>query len=151
MKTPSENTVVPAVDGKDDPQPSLIVPSRKKILGKKTPKTVAKKLAPTKARKAVKKAARKVTKRAASKLTKRREFPYQTVLKMWNAGKTLETIARATGRYQPKADDPLHGFRVSLTRFHKGVKLNGRLVKLPHRVSRKTLKLATKAGKKASA
>jgi hypothetical protein len=151
MKTPSETTVVPAVDGKDDPQPSFIVPSRKKILGKKTPKTVAKKLAPTKARKAVKKAARKVTKRAASKLTKRREFPYQTVLKMWNAGKTLETIARATGRYQPKADDPLHGFRVSLTRFHKGVKLNGRLVKLPHRVSRKTLKLATKAGKKASA
>jgi hypothetical protein len=151
MKTPSEATVVPVVDGKGEPGPNLTVPSGKKILGKKTPKTVAKKLAPTKARKAVKKAARKVTKRAASKLTKRREFPYQTVLKMWNAGKTLETIARATGRYQPKADDPLHGFRVSLTRFHKGVKLNGRLVKLPHRVSKKTLRLATKAGKKASA
>jgi hypothetical protein len=99
----------------------------------------------------LKKASRKVTKRAASKQTKRREFPYQTVLKMWNAGKTLETIARAVGRYQPKADDPLRGFRVSLTRFHKGVKLNGRLVKLPYRVSRKTLKLAIKAGRKASA
>lgn len=78
-------------------------------------------------------------------------MPYQAVLKMWNAGKTLETIARATGRYQKNADDPLRSFRVSLTRFHKGVKLNGRLVRLPYRVSRKTLKLAVKAGRKASA
>jgi hypothetical protein len=70
---------------------------------------------------------------------------------MWKAGKTLETIARATGRYRKDADDPLRSFRVSLTRFHKGVNLNGRLVKLPYRVSRKTLKLATKAGRKASA
>jgi len=37
-----------------------------------------------------------------------------------------------------------------LTRFHKGVKINGRLVKLPHRVSKKTLKLAVKAGKRAA-
>ena len=99
----------------------------------------------------MKKAARKVTKRAASKQTKRREFPYQTVLKMWNAGKTLETIARAVGRYQPKADDPLRSFRVSLTRFHRGVKLNGRLVKLPYRVSKSSVKIAIKAGKRASA
>ena len=69
---------------------------------------------------------------------------------MWQAGKTLESIARATGRYQSKADDPLRSFRVSLTRFHKGVKLDGRLVKLPYRVSHKTVKLAVKAGKRAS-
>jgi hypothetical protein len=137
MNTPSEATVVPAVDGKEEPEPKLAA--------------VTKKLAPKKARNAVKKAARKATKRAAIKLMNRREFPYQRVLTMWKAGKTLETIARAVGRYQPQADDPLRGFRVSLTRFHKGVKINGRLVKLPYRVSQKTLKLATKAGRKASA
>src|ERR1035438_3968410 len=116
MNTPSEATVVPAVDGKGEPEPKLAA--------------IARKPAPKKARKAVKKAARKATKRAASKLTKPREVPYQRVLKMWKEGKTLETIARAVGRYQKNADDPLRSFRVSLTRFHKGVKLNGRLVKL---------------------
>jgi hypothetical protein len=151
MNTPSETTVVPAVDGKEEAESKLAVPTRRKVSKKKTPNTVTKKVAPKKAWKTVKQAARKKVAKPAIKKQKRREFPYQTILKMWNAGKTLETIARATGRYQPKADDPLHGFRVSLTRFHKGVKLNGRLVKLPHRVSKKTLKLATKAGKKASA
>ena len=137
MNTPSEATVVLAVDGKEEPEPKLAA--------------VARKHAPKKARKAVKKAARKKAIKPAAKKLKRREFPYQQVLKMWQAGKTLETIARATGHYQPKADDPLRSFRVSLTRFHKGVKLDGRLVKLPYRISPKTLKLATKAGKKASA
>jgi hypothetical protein len=122
-----------------------------KVSRKKTPKAVPRKPAPKKARKAVKKAARKKATKTATKKLKRREFPYQRVLKTWNAGKTLETIARATGRYQKNADDPLRSFRVSLTRFHKGVNLNGRLVKLPYRISRKTLKLATKAGRKASA
>jgi hypothetical protein len=149
MNTPSEATVVPAVDGKEEPEPNLAVTSGKKVSGKKTPKTVTKELAPKKARKAVK-VTRRATKLAAKKL-KRREFPYQQVLKMWQAGKTLETIARATGRYQPKADDPLRSFRVSLTRFHKGVKVNGRLVKLPYRVSKSSVKLAVKAGKRASA
>jgi hypothetical protein len=149
MKTPSETTVAPAVDGKEEPEPSL---TGKKGSGKTTPKTVTKKVAPKKARKAVKKAARKkATKPTAKKLIKRREFPYQRVLKMWKAGKTIETIARATGRYQKDAADPLHSFRVSLTRFHRGVKIGDKIVKLPHRVSKRTLKLATKAGKKASA
>jgi hypothetical protein len=150
MKTPSETAVVPAVDGKEEPKPNLTVPSGKKVLGKKTPKTVTKKLAPAKARNAVKKAARKKATKPAAKKLKRREFPYQQVLKMWKAGKTMESIARATGRYQKDAADPLHSFRVSLTRFHRGVKIGGKIVKLPHRVSKKTLKLATKAGKKAA-
>jgi hypothetical protein len=137
MNTPSEATVVPAVDGKEEPEPDLAA--------------VARKPAPKKARNAVKKAARKATKRAAIKLTNRREFPYQRILTMWKAGKTLETIARATGRYQPKADDPLRSFRVSLSRFHRGVKLDGRLVKLPYRVSKSSVKIAIKAGKRASA
>ncbi len=150
MNIPSETTVVPVLDGKDEPKPNLAVPSGKKVSGKKTPTAVTKKPAPKKARKAVKKVARKVTKRAASKPTKRREFPYQTVLKMWNTGKTLETIARATGRYQKNADDPLRAFRIGLSRFHKGVRIDGNLVKLPYRISQKTLKLAVKAGKRAT-
>jgi hypothetical protein len=145
MKTPSETIVVPAADAEKEPEPKLATPDRKKVSRKKTPKAVARKPAQKKSRKAVKKA----TKPAAKRM-KRRAFPYQRVLKMWQAGKTLETIARATGRYQPKADDPLRSFRVSLTRFHKGVKLDGRLVKLPYRVSHKTVKLAVKAGKRAA-
>jgi hypothetical protein len=150
MKTPSETAAVHVADEKKEPESELAVPSGKKVSKKKVPNTVTKKLAQKNARKAVKKAARKKATKPATKKLKRREFPYQRVLKLWKAGKTLETIARATGRYQPKADDPLHGFRVSLTRFHKGVKIGGKIVKLPHRVSKKTLKLATKAGKKAA-
>jgi hypothetical protein len=151
MKTPSETTVVPAVLGKEEPEPNLTVPSGKKVSGKKTPKAAAKSPAQKEARKAVQKVTRKKATKHAAKKMKRREFPYQQVLKMWQAGKTLEAIARATGRYQPKADDPLRSFRVSLTRFHKGANLNGRLVKLPYRVSQQAVKRATKAGKKASA
>lgn len=113
--------------------------------------TVTKKPAPKKARKAARKAARKQATTLATKKLKRREFPYQTVLKMWKAGKTLETIARATGRYQKNAADPLHSFRVSLTRFHRGVRIGGKTVRLPHRIGKKALKAATKAGKRASA
>jgi hypothetical protein len=151
MNTPSEATIVPAVDGEEEREPNLTIPSGKKISGKKTPKADARKPARKNSRKAVKKAARKkATKPAAIKLTKPREFPYQQVLKMWQAGKTLETIARAVGRYQKNADDPLRSFRVSLTRFHKGVNLNGRLVTLPYRVSKSSVKLAIKAGKRAA-
>jgi hypothetical protein len=151
MNTPSDAIVVPAAEVKEQPEPKFAAPSGTKVSKRKTPKTVAKNPAPKKARKAVKKVTQKKATRVATKKLKRREFPYQTVLKMWNAGKTLETIARAVGRHQPKADDPLRGFRVSLTRFHKGVKLDGRLVKLPYRVSKSSVKLAIKAGKRASA
>jgi hypothetical protein len=99
----------------------------------------------------VKKAARKKATKPAAKKLKRREFPYQRVLKMWKAGKTMETIARATGRFQKDADDPLRSFRVSLTRFHKGVRINGRLVKLSYRVPKSSVNMSRKAGKRASA
>jgi hypothetical protein len=39
MKTPSETTVLPAVDGKEEPEPNLAVPSRKKVSGTKTPQS----------------------------------------------------------------------------------------------------------------
>ena len=131
---------------KDEPRPAAL----KARKASKT-KPATKKAFPKKVRMEVKKATRKATKPTVKKPMQRREFPYQRVLEMWKAGKTLETIARAVGRYQKNADDPLHGFRVNLTRFHKGVKLNGRLVKLPHRVSKSSLKLSRKAGKKAAA
>jgi hypothetical protein len=126
MNTPSEATVVPAVDEKEEPKPNIAVPSEKKASGKKAPTAVTKKPAPKKARKAVKKAPRKnATKVAITKATKRRPFPYERVLRMWKSGKTLETIARAVRRYQPKADDPLRSFRVSLTRDCDGIWRHG--------------------------
>jgi hypothetical protein len=100
MNTPSEANVVPAVDGKEEPEPKLAA--------------VARKPAPKKPSKPLKKAARKKATKPAAKKLKRREFPYQRVLKLWKAGKTLEVIARATGRFQKDADDPLRSFRVSL-------------------------------------
>lgn len=85
-------------------------------------------------------------KRATSRL-----FPYAKVAEMWAQKKTIPEIAKAIGRVG-KGDDPYHSLRVALTRMHKGYKnAEGKVAKLPHRVSQKTLKLATKAGKKASA
>jgi hypothetical protein len=100
----------------------------------------------TKASKTPTKDARPTTRKRATS----RPFPYEQVAKLWAHEKTIPEIAKAIGRVG-KGGDPYHSLRVALTRFHKGVKLNGRLVKLPHRVSKKTLKLATEAGKKASA
>jgi hypothetical protein len=99
--------------------------------------------ASTKPKKSVRPAKRK---RAAS-----RPVPYEQVAKMWAQEKTIPEIAKAIGRVG-KGDDPYHALRVALTKMHRGFKdAKGNIVKLPHRVSKKTLKLATKAGKKASA
>lgn len=70
---------------------------------------------------------------------------------MWAQEKTIPEIAKAVGRVG-KGDDPHHSLRVALTKMHKGYKdRSGKIVKLAHRISRKTLKLATNAGKRASA
>ena len=85
-------------------------------------------------------------KRAAS-----RAFPYEQVAEMWAQAKTIPEIATVIDRVG-KGDDPYHSLRVALTKMHKGYKdESGKIVTLPHRVSPKTLKLATKAGKRASA
>ena len=90
----------------------------------------------------------KTTKR---KTTKRRLFPYHKVADLWAQNKSIPEIAKAIGRVG-KGDDPYHALRVALTKMHKGYKnAEGNLVKLPHRVSQKTVKLATKAGKKGAA
>ncbi len=92
---------------------------------------------------------RKATRK--SKVAKRRPFPYAKVALLWTEGKTIAEIAKAIGRVG-KGKDPHHALRVVLTRMHHGYKnAEGKMVKLPHRISRKTLRLATKAGKKASA
>lgn len=85
------------------------------------------------------------------KAAKRRPFPYAKVALLWEEGKTIAEIAKAIGRVG-KGKDPHHALRVVLTRMHHGYKnAEGEIVKLPHRISRKTLRLATEAGKRASA
>ena len=80
-----------------------------------------------------------------------RPFPYAKVAEMWAQKKTIPEIATAIDRVG-KGDDKFHALRIFLSKMHKGYKdTEGNVVKLPYRVSRKTLKLAVKAGKKASA
>ena len=88
--------------------------------------------------------------RAKHKAAIGRPFPYEKVAELWAQEKTIPEIAKIIGRVG-KGDDPYHGLRVVLTRMHKGRKdTEGNVIKLPHRVSRKTLRLATKAGKRAA-
>jgi hypothetical protein len=97
--------------------------------------------------KKLKKSARPANRKRATS----RAFPYEQVAKLWAQEKTIPEIAKAIGRVG-KGDDPYHSLRVALTKMQRGYKnAEGKVVKLPHRVSQKTLKLATKAGKKASA
>jgi hypothetical protein len=143
--------VVPEVNK----EPKPIEPKAKSPLKKPPARKKAAKKPLTK--KSVKKAQQKVgrpstaTARKPSRKPQRKPFPYAGVLKMWRAGKSSMDIAKSVGRYDSKAADPMHSFRVTLTRFHKGVRIDGKLVKLPHRVSKKALKLATKAGRNAIA
>jgi hypothetical protein len=70
---------------------------------------------------------------------------------MWAQEKTIPEIAKAIRRVG-KGDDKFHALRVFLSKVHKGYKdKSGNIVKLPYRISRKTLKLDVKAGRKASA
>jgi ribosomal protein L32 len=88
-------------------------------------------------------------KKAKARRDKRRAFPYQKVAELWADGKTIAEIAKTIGRVGD-GKDPYHALRVFLTRMHHGYKdSHGKLVKLPHRVSQKTVRLAKLAGKKA--
>ena len=79
-----------------------------------------------------------------------RPFPYEQVAKMWAQEKTIPEIATAIDRVG-KGCDKFHAFRIFLSKMHKGYKdKSGNIVKLPYRVSQKTVKLAIKAGKKAA-
>ena len=86
---------------------------------------------------------------AITKLTERRPFPYAKVAAMWAAGKTIPQIAAAIGRVGD-GEDRFHAVRVHLTLMHRGYRTpDGKLVKLPYRIGKKTLNLSRKAGKKA--
>jgi hypothetical protein len=127
------------------------VPAKRPVARRKDAKKPIAKTAVTKAQPKVRRSP--TTKAPARKVNpkQRKPFPYARVLAMWKAGKSSMAIAKSVGRYDSKAADPMHSFRVTLTRFHKGVRIDGKLVKLPHRVSKAALKRATKAGKKAAA
>ena len=149
----SDVPVVPEV--KEEPKRSeskTNAPAKKTVSRKKVAKKRAIKRSVKKPQQKVEQSSlKKSPARKPSRKSQRMPFPYTRVLKMWKAGKSSMEIAKAIGRYDSKAADPMHSFRVTLTRFHKGVRINGKLVKLPHRVSKAALKRATKAGKKAAA
>ena len=143
--------VLPVIAEKKELKPKTVAPTKKPALKKSIGKH-----ATTKPHPQIRKSAKKPAKKSTAKISTRRNsqrkpFPYARVLKMWKAGKSSMEIAKTVGRYDSKAADPMHSFRVTLTRFHKGVRINGKVVKLPHRVSKAALKRATKAGKKAAA
>ena len=101
----------------------------------------------TKASKTPKKAARPAKRKRATN----RPFPYEKVAKMWAQEKTIPEIATAIDRVG-KGDDKFHALRIFLTKMHKGYRdAEGKILKLPYRVSATTVKLTTKAGRKASA
>jgi hypothetical protein len=93
----------------------------------------------------------KAARSAKRKRATSRPFPYEQVAKMWAQEKTIPEIAKAIDRVD-KGDDKFHALRVFLSKMHKGYRdAEGKILKLPYRISRKTLGLSIKAGKKASA
>ena len=148
----SDVPVLPEVKAEPAPTKSSAKAAVKKTVArKKTTKKPASKNSRKVQRKVRRSPKTKAPARKSSGKSQRKPFPYARVLAMWKAGKSSMEIAKAVGRYDSKAADPMHSFRVTLTRFHKGVRLHGKLVKLPHRVSKAALRRATKAGKKAAA
>lgn len=146
----NDTAVVP--DVKEEPTPTKSEARAVKKIAARTKaakKPITKKSGKKAQQKVRRSFAKKAPARKSSRKPLRKPFPYARVLAMWKAGKSSMEIAKAVGRYDSKAADPMHSFRVTLTRFHKGVRIEGKLVKLPHRVSKAALKRATKAGRKA--
>jgi hypothetical protein len=100
----------------------------------------------TKASKTPKKSAHPAKRKRATS----RPFPYEQVAMLWAQEKTIPQIAAKINRVG-KGADPYHSLRVMLTKMHKGFKnAEGKIVKLPHRITSAALKAATKAGKRAA-
>lgn len=86
------------------------------------------------------------------KVRQYRRFPYSRVAHMWRKGMTIAKIGRAVSLVDK--DNPnrdlYHSLRNFLYRMHRGYKNNsGRIVRLPYRVSTKTVRAARKAGLRA--
>jgi hypothetical protein len=100
----------------------------------------------TKASGKPKKSARSAKRKRATS----RPFPYEQVAKMWAREKTIPEIAKAIGRVGT-GNDRFHSLRVALTKMHKGYKnAEGKVVKLPHRMSRAAVAACAKAGRRAA-
>lgn len=91
-------------------------------------------------------------KRCARVRKTRRPFPYLKVAKLWDKDKTIGEIARAIRRVdKDNPKDPYHSLRNFLRVMHIGyVGANGRMVRLPYRVSQGTVRASRKAGMKAA-
>jgi hypothetical protein len=87
----------------------------------------------------------------STKRNTRRLFPQGKIAKMWAQHKTISVIAHAIGRVdKDNGKDPYHSLRNCLHRMHKGYRNEqGVIVKLPHRVSKPTLRAARQAGLRA--
>jgi hypothetical protein len=88
-------------------------------------------------------------------VSKRRykSFPYEKVAQMWGAGKSIAQIGHSIKRVDKDSPtgDLYHSLRNFLYRMHsRGYKnKSGRLVRLPYRVSVRTVRAARKAGLRA--
>jgi hypothetical protein len=94
---------------------------------------------------------RRTRKPRGGKRCRYRPFPYERVAKMWQKGVTIARIARAIDRVdKDNPNDPYHSLRNFLCRMHKGyTNGKGRVVKLPHRVSKASLRASRRAGLRA--
>ena len=81
-----------------------------------------------------------------------RKFPYDKVARLWGAGKSISQIGHAIKRVDKGSPtgDLYHSLRNFLYRMHRGYKnKSGRTVRLPYRVSQRTIRAARKAGLRA--
>ena len=88
------------------------------------------------------------------KVSKRqyKPFPYEKVAQMWGVGKSISQIGHAIKRVDKGSPtgDLYHSLRNFLYRMHRGYKnKSGRTVRLPYRVSQRTIRAARKAGLRA--
>lgn len=80
------------------------------------------------------------------------KFPYAKVAELWDQGKSIAQIGHAINRVDKGSPtgDLYHSLRNFLYRMHRGYKnKSGRLVRLPYRVSPRTIRAARKAGLRA--
>lgn len=87
--------------------------------------------------------------KARGKVRKQRKaFPYILAARLWAQGKTIAAIAKRLGRVETNNPrDPYHQLRNFLRRMHAGYPdANGRIVRLPYRVSPTTVRISRKVG-----
>ena len=91
----------------------------------------------------------KTRSKAREKVRKERQsFPYVRAARLWAQGHTIAAIAKRLGRVETNnPGDPYHQLRNFLRRMHAGYRdANGRLTRLPYRVSPNTVRISRKIG-----